>query len=538
MPSIKLPAFFTLLSLGAGACAADDTPELGEADQELILGGEDWDQLPNFESDPTYYRGSLYGRATANLDMGSGGRCSGWMITDNILVTAHHCRNGHTTITAKFGQYDASPGGNAAGLADARNRLAELGVPLAVSATIGDSTLTHFSCSLYESEYPSTSRDVDFYLCAPNQVTMNIPPFNRNRTFEFHPGHLWGQYELDLGSRSDGDYIYAISTNKTNAQDSAGLPNSVLLSPHGYVYDGDDDFYGQYAHNFEFVGSDIICGSSGGVMMDQTDHRAFGLITGQYSLSGDDSCDRTGHGNGGTFYSNVGTYLGDGAATLVGYGASYDGVPKVGTHNSAWVGGTGGTLRTMTCPTNFVATGVIGTRINGVIGNFGVVCTPYRRGYFETTGADATVGRDFKNSTVLAGGSIDTDFVVANGTDYNTYWHDVVPNHDGSTPQSQIQCPFGSYLSGVNVSRVNALISGVDSIRCTELKKVGNSVEQRASTFSTPGLSGATASKQTALCKDNSYATGLIERSGYFTDGFQLACTQLYPIISLPPNPN
>ncbi len=521
----------TLLLLLGGCVVEEDPPSLDQTEQANILGTEDWNQLPTFETDATYFRGALYGRATAHLDMGVNsdgetGLCSGWLITDNILVTANHCRTGNASITARFGMYDSQPGLFTNGTADARQRQGELGLQGISPAILTDALLTTFSCSLYETE---PSRDVDYYICSSNKVTITMQPFGRSRTFELFPGHLWGQYEVELGGRANDDAVYSVSVNRTNAQVDAGQSRTVLLSPNGWVSDA------AYDHVFKYLGADSLCGSSGGVIVDQSNHRAFAVVSAEVGEA--DSCTRTIHSNSNS-YANVGEELGDVAGTLLGYGVSSDPLPKVGTHNTAYVGGTGGVARTTSCPPNFVAVGVIGTRTSNVVGNFGLICSPYRRGYNEATGADATLSRDLKNSTVIAGGSIDTSFAVASNADYNAYWHDVVPNSSATSPQAQLMCPFGSYLSGATVSRVNALISGIDSIRCTELKKVGSAVQSRFTLSASAGLSGQTSTKQSALCTTNSYVTGIFERSGHFTDGFRFSCTQLFPVLAVPPNPN
>lgn len=509
-----------LLALSLAGCATDVVTPPEVAEDALLFGTEDWDVITRFETDPQYHVGALYARAVADVP-----GCSAWLISDDILVTAHHCGlRDDSPIRVRFGLYGESlEDDHGRGEADGRVALYRAGVPQAEAFGMRASSFQQFRCDFVSSDYPSQDRDVEYWRCRPNEVVYTTPPFDRERRVQILPGHVWGHYEVQLGERPDDSDLYLASVNNPHRASR----DSVVLSPNGWVIDPDDSF-SDFEHNFEYIGADNLCGSSGGPVIDERTHRAFGLQTGGYAITWDpDACDRTVHGNDWLTqqrFSNVGTYLGTSVRAFTERAPESMPLAAIGTHLSPWVGGTGGTLHDASCPPDFAALGIVYTSYSGHVGNFGVVCAPYRR-FSDASGADQTIRVVWDQATVIAGGSIDTGFARATNADWNAYWHERLTAPDAYSTQSVLTCPPGSWLSGVRVASSRS-VDRIYDIDCREMRRPYAAA--RTAVIQPITFGGIPAGGTQTDCGAESLVTGLRVRSGHWTDGMQLRCSQLF----------
>lgn len=472
--------------------------------QELFCGSEDWNDIVAFDDSSTYNIGAHYGKAVASFN---GGSCSASLYDNRWLITANHCRKGRSQVTVEFGDF-------AGGLTIARNRVRDLGVHSSQMSGISDASLTRFNCTFNKTFDTSAygNRDIDIWRCDPN----NIPPLG-----DVYPGDIWGYLEMAPGARSEGRDVYVLSYNKASFYTS----KRNLLSPGGEVEDTYDGCItgGDYDNCFEHS-ADTQPGSSGGAILDRTTHRLFGLVHGNWGTDGW-SCP--------TWATNYGSYL---------YSSSHH--PRSHINPAAlpspsqavstpWAGGHGGTYHALTCPSNYLAAGVVGTTYpydtagSSRVGNFGLVCAPYVR-------SDDQKFRSNDNWVVITGGSYDTQLGGGSHA-FNEYIHESLDllRDDGTVTtfadqeQSLTMCRPGYYLTGVRVRDGNYLDRVVE-IECskynrnawqprTPRKAVGTGSSGSETLLRCPTTSGS------SLVPDRA-VYGFAIRSGWLTDGFNLFC--------------
>lgn len=537
-----------LIALSLLGCAAEvESPEIDDTREELVLDGEDWDRIREFESTSfdEAHIAALYGRAVAKLDADGGLTCSAWLIDDDIMVSAHHCRGerdlrGDYWGTATFGRFGDEWTNTDAGRVEAIRQATSLGLGSEAATAFGDGDLTRFRCRVVDTEYrlDGRNRDVDYWQCEPNRIRGHFPPLPGGaRTMPIYPGHIWGHINVENGSRDDGDPLYMLSHNRRRDTPSGGMWQ-VMLSPRGYVYDAHDDAPGIYDTNFEVGRADNRCGSSGGAILDPRTHRAFGVIQGQYRAFWDDKC-YSGPESTGSIYSNIGTYI----HRLANEYAEdrpprTTAMPHIRSHpSSQWVGGSGGDVHAAACPDDYAVIGVIGESVSdseedpGVVGDFGVICAPW-----STPGASSP-DIQLDRATIISGGSRHTGFGLVDNADFNTRHHEtLVPGiaHRSNGGRERFQtCPAGSYLSGLE-ARADSSLNRVSMLRCTHMTEIitGSGPTTTEST-SWNRLAqpighlhrGATVRTE---CEEREVAAGVIIRSGWHTDGMMLICQQVH----------
>jgi hypothetical protein len=496
------------------ACGPEGSPGSRDADTGIsslpadqapavLRSSPEWDLLTSFDEHPVLGTGALYGRATARTST-STGRCSGSLIDDDIMITADHCGSGGT-MTAIFGEHGLDNWNHNRGINDARLRLRQMGVPLHVERGLADATLTDFTCS-WESQ--DGSRDVAYWECPGNLITWT----SGAETYRYliKPGHLWGHYNVRVGSRGEGRDVYAVSVNRTCAHSNL----NTLLSP-GEVDDRSDNCNSSHTGCFD-VTADWTSGSSGGIIVDQTTHEAFGIINGHnWWWLGDpnDPCDRWSAAN------NTGSYIGSGIYDYLGEDADGAGWP-VGNWvgSTGWVGATTGNRDDMFCPEDMMVAGVVGsTGDDGTVGNFGMVCVPH----------NAPDKLRMDRATVIAGGSLDTGFGLARNMDFNTYMHEVVSSNVPITGvQTLAMCPAGSFVYRIQ-AKTDRFVNSITRLYCQDPQDGKRVMVRLGDPWDGVGQIGTdeTGSWAYAACpRTGSYLAGFRIHHGWLTDGFSGFC--------------
>ncbi|TNE49334.1 MAG: hypothetical protein EP343_12525 [Deltaproteobacteria bacterium] len=507
----------------------DDTNiSLQSSKKSYIFNGEDWNYLPTFETNDTYRIGSHFGRAVARMD-----NCTSWLISDRFVVSAHHCRTSPDEIKAmRFGQYGLAHGSNAEGVRNARHRLIDLGFPAAqVNAMAVDDLQRFEGCRLQESEYGSSRRDIDYWQCNPKQhrVSLSVTyqstsgatpqPGLDNTIVTVHPGHMYGHIDVRVGRRGEGRKLYGLSYNNLNNQAQAN--KAVLLSPSGFITDSDNDHRtssGNYENGFEYIGTDMVCGSSGGVIMDRSQNIALGVMS---ATSGSNSCDRRSRGTGyfdRLRYYNIGAWFSARVRAYTDQPVRSHGLLDFYHFTSHHVGGRGGNASDLHCPANYLAAGVIYSenRDRQYIGNFGLICVPYWNN-----------NRDLQldKAVVVSGGSVDTR-LGATTQDFNTYNRSVIDGDKKMQPFSM--CLPGYYLKGVDVRTENGLVRSIRRLHCTKrMTSTNYATYTRFPRRSSPWLHLGSA--DSTHCPVGQAAAGLRINAGHLTDGFSLRCKRIRP---------
>lgn len=567
--------------------------ELRVMEQNFIWSPQSWIDIceygpcepPGFDaniSDFLYEKAMMYAKSTAHLTFFDANNqphfCSGFLVDSEWLVTANHCPHlanlptpGHS-LNARFGQYafGSYSVGPFTGAFEGRTRFLQwMGgnpIPLTSSGNLSfanDQLLTSFNCNYESSSFQSIEgmRDINYYRCAPNII----------QGMEVYPGDLYGHVNVADSGQHMGvnERIFSISTNTINGEPSTN-PKHILISD-GTVYDGNDEYCGVDDPNnncFETVGDDSICGSSGGLILRASDLKAKGVIKGNLSIwdppgydsapNGDPACNRYPQNTENAWkFSNLHSYLtskvnieyANTTPTFTSYISLQPAFPTWPWNylDPVWVGGQGGTIKTLKCPVSsngliYVAAGIIGSTAYsssgpGPVGNFGLVCVPYNV---------STISREMDRAIVIVGGSVGTGFEYPDfpkNYDLNTYYNEHVA-HEGavynvqySQNQTVRMCKPGYALNGLGVRHTSTNISRINDISCYRLQSNYFSTGRQIYTSTLLDQSGligqATNGNLTnLLCEDGSiygsswprFVTGFKIRSGWLTDGFQLIC--------------
>ena len=481
------------LALASISCVSelDELDEFDEAvetvDSELIVGSRNWYPLTSMESSSTYLSSALYGRAAGRTDT----YCSGFLIDDDIFVTAHHCHRSSLEVT--FGRYGDVPGDYSRANAEARRRLRQVGVPITIVDGLASSTFRTFTCRWERRD--SGYRDIEFYRCNTNLIEWREQFQNSDRVVRYglKPGHVWGHFEVG-GSRAEGTRLNIIANN----QRWSDSPWDTLLS-RGEVIDRDDDCTEGYSHCFEHSG-DTLTGSSGGAILDRNTHRVFGVVQGSHQVIKSE---------------NYGTYWGavvHGYLTAQTHGGWATGV--WGEH-TAWVGGGGGSNKRFSCPLGMMAAGVIGsTSASGYVGNLGLVCVPhYSASHMR-----------LDRAKVVVGGSHDTEFVTG-AHDFNVYTHETRSSTAAATHlQSLTLCPPGFFMYGMSVNE-GRYVNAINSINCEDPQS-GALARRNVRQGASDNTIGARLDEDwtTIDCPVGQYMARLDINSGWVTDGFRVRC--------------
>lgn len=495
------PLPFALLAIALVAC--DETTANLEnlpVDQAPVVlsSSPEWDLMTSFESDPDLELGTHYGEATATLD---NGWCSAGLIDDDILVTADQCRKSGP-MTAKFGEWGFSNTNHLRGINTAKQRLKQLGVPATVVDNLNVDLMREFSCTFQSQD---GTADVAYYECLGNDISWTA----NGNTFSFRikPGHLWGHYNVDVTPRLRTD-VYMLSVANTCAhplQDTLLSPGDQTSTSTGCNTSGHTDCFN---HDLDSIG-----GTAGGVIVDGSNHKVYGVHNGYYSWQiGDPNnpCQQF------WWATNTGSYMGSGAATFTNEDASGGGWSLGDFSASAgWVGGSGGNLSETQCLGDRMAAGIVGsTSASGTVGNFGLICAPHR----------PSTELRLDRSRVIAGGSLDVGLGAAQHEDWNTYMNEVRTDTTttGDNRQIMAMCPAGSFIWQIR-TKAGAVVDKIVGIDCEDPQtNVLSSIDLDGGTGLIGTSSGGTS--QSTTCPFPEYVSGLHIRAGHMTDGFKAMC--------------
>jgi len=218
------------------------------AEDPIIFEPENWrdgNQLDEFV-DPVDFGLAFYARAVADIRQPVPGRpftdvCTGFLVTDDILVTNRHCtldmnaRVNNIGIPVAFGRFQPQlQQAEIFGLFNDR-----LGG--AANTQQDFVNLTRWQCFYVSSSFTRAEgrRDIHYYRCPPNLVN----------GIQVLPGHIWGHVtsrevtvvETFLGraiatTAKEGDTIYTLSVNLTSAEvRRGGIGRHVLVSRGGEI---------------------------------------------------------------------------------------------------------------------------------------------------------------------------------------------------------------------------------------------------------------------------------------------------------------
>jgi hypothetical protein len=496
-------ALAVLLSLSGCLAEPVDADDIGERESEVTIGDPNYELIADLYDDPDFDVASQYARASA-LD---GFGCSGFLISDDVYVNARHCRlttSGATTISVTWGRYGVADANFDLATAEAKTRLESLGVP-ASSANLSPGQLKTWTCSL---ELSPAHRDIDYWRCQPRQLTWyESAGSGQWVSLNLLPGHLWGHYKVDSGSRPVGRRLYTAHL----IQRCGDSTRNLVISTEGSVKDTDYGCVGfadqDPQHCFEH-GLDTVQGSSGGAVVDKTTHQAYAVQQGQwrYWLG---TANKVCSGWPSWQVANTATRFGPEVLDITAPGAVFQSGPAVGW-GSEWIGGSGGNPHYSECPTGYAAAGVVGTTSSsGYLGNFGFVCVP------------EVGGLRLDESRVIAHGSVDVGFVTANGTDFNEYFNETLSSEQPSSHQQNLQmCPPGYFIDGLGGFAGN-YVGKLIAIRCHN-SSTGHSVARFLGDRFGANWDGM--EYTWSSCPAGSHAYALFSNTGWLTDGLIPRC--------------
>lgn len=516
------PHRYQRLCVIATLCLLSLIPSAASA---VIFEPEEWSDISLFDDDPVYQIGAFYGRASG-FYFGKEHDCSAWLISDEILLTADHCLDPeplNDKATVIFGGFGALGDPNRqAGRDWTRARLLQLGYDVTALSDAQIDTLRTFKCQLQETLNTSADdhHDVAVLRCEPLSITHQIA--GTSVTFsQLLPGQIFGHVKLKIGALAKDAKVYAVSANSLTGDNLRRL----LLSPHGWVHDAAQKCSLLAKDCLEFVGADALCGSSGGVLFDESSHRAVAMVT-NVKVLGDlldpeADCDRTVRKTTSAsllLFSNIGTYLTEKVAnyatppapTLAPFSSNGT------TSTSARIGDQAGTVTLSgSCNTDRFAVGIVGTVASAkTLGRVGIVCLPL------TTLADYRIDR----AGVVVFGVSDADSVK--NMDFTRYVNENLStsNHlfgTGWQPTFAL-CPAGYLLSGVR-AKGESTLQQITHILC----RAWNDPQQTVERPLLVPLGSSTGTATDANCPNGSVAKGISVFRASTALGLQFSCVDL-----------
>ena len=411
--------------------------------------------------------------------------CSGFNVGGPYFMTAFHCSGGtskkcyqrtipkgkliHTL--AKFGKYGTGNHGldNTQGKVDAESRLLDLGFTRDYAfpdlGSIDHEATKKFLRSEFNCLFHHTlndvvggCRDIDYYKCSPNTFMLKIN--GKNEKVPLLPVHIYGKLPIWHDTRRGGlpknptnKDVYDLSINSIFRKNNAAKDtrNQVLLSPGGKIIS-------PIALDVRAKGLSLLAGSSGGALLHRQTNRVIGVNSrlpgglANYQFGDEIIADTIPPFNWRLQDMNQVKI----AKSTIGTekDKKWKGDFKSGisfSKSTISVGGSGGTKKELKCSDGTAAAGIIGSGVDGHVGNFGIVCMPI------TTAQNYPL----HVAKVLASGSVDTSWLGSSQqADFDTYLKTVLTTQKAKTrskgekvhQQSLTMCPPGFYLQGLTVS--------------------------------------------------------------------------------------
>lgn len=489
--------------------------ELGTSQHELLWEPSlTWNSFLSFRNDSNadHSRGSLYGRATAYIDS----YCSGFMISRDMLVTAHHCYEGQATLTdVRFLSNEPTAE------FEVREIFRRMGFFASQLDAAADLALEGWTCTWHSRH---TSRDIEYYVCSAQsfQTTSSY-------SVSLHPGDIFGHLDITTSVPADD----APTDDLTVNQRYAASLHQVLLSPKGRrkVSSYDDCVGSSYSSCVATVGDDTLGGSSGGASIRSSDNLAWGVANG-HRFHNNGSAERDLRCSEGFFCRlnlNLWSPFSSYTTGIQYYPRISDLDPPSTTFGTSTVGGTGGSPYNLGCEDDEAVIGIVGTQYEDewtapglplVLGNFGLVCGPGRDSSSHFLQSD--------HATVRTAGSYDTDFVSSLDpapTLLNRYRNSVLSHGQAHILNDEVEwflCPAGYAVAGISVREKYSRVRAITQVRCRHMFETSQLDLLYSQTDFGTVEAGSTAASTT--CGTGKFAVSASVRSGWFTDSISLFC--------------
>lgn len=506
---------FRLLScLALFACSTHPNAPLEDADAAAWLFADALGRIPLdvYQVAPH----AVYARGTANLFIPGVADASAGLITDNTLITADHLfQGGNGPGIARFGQYGPTPGDVSTGIARARQRLKQLGIPVATANTLPEATLTDFDCSKTSSV---TGEDVAYWDCDPNTITFDVD--GTSVTYDLYPGHLWGAYKVRAQNTAAGQSVYMAAYNwqcePGTPPFNAAASGEVLVS-FGFVDDTVVPCPQPGATTCFGTAADGLFGTSGAPTMDDS-----AVLTGVYQGStwfdpssvpnSSDWCLEVDPNGGRNVVSHV-----PGIPTLNQLDTPTGSPRGPNAASSGRLGYTTATKRVALCPDDMFVAGLVGTSNAGnTVGNIGLVCT---------TNNDA-FDLQLDTAVVLSHGSLDVPSAlngspIAMNEFLAEYTGDEQP---GLGEHTLAMCPPGYLLRGIRGTETGTTLGRIHRLMCEDPRT--NDFTMVDIWAGTQGAIGtfSTGTNRTIGCASNRYWRGATIWSDDETEGIRGRC--------------
>ena len=526
-----------LISLMSISCV-EDPQETSTQDQALIFGTIDYQPIGQMLNDTKYKIGARYGRAVGL----SATACSGFLIDDDIVVTARHCRKDNSNeLTFAFGWWDnvINEQQNTLyleALQWMKQRYIDLGLtPGQAEAALPEATIIQqWTCRLIEHPAPEGieewdptiphARDIDYWKCDP--ITLEINYQDRLHKFHLRPGMIWGHFNVAVQpNKKANDPIYQLGVNTPFP--SSGF--QTLLSPSGHIQQSQIGCLDDYQNCFSYLGADARRGHSGGPILDTNKHVVFGVFHGMtWTNPNEDGTSYQGYAEDGSEGHNIGTYLDAIAVNLstkppvtrpVGattQPTTWYGRQRTGPSRWRWAG---------TCPPNTMAAGIIGNtfhypanpKFDGRLGNLGLICLPHTDEFNTHFDRGVVVSPN----TLVIEQQHPTD-----GMDFNTYVNEVYGyRFDTNVYERQhvAMCPPGYYMRGMSMSYDSESIRQINAIFCEHPESGHRGVTSVYDQFGTQiGQNVAT-----PACANGSFITSIDAAKEWNVEGASFMCNAL-----------
>lgn len=499
--------------------------EFATSHRELIWSpGETWVPFLDVRNSATLSsaRHSLYSLGVGRLEFED---CTGFLISRDLFVTAHHCTEGASSVDVQF-----LPG-NPFDEVETNRQMRRLGFWSGSYTTAATATaLGEWNCNRLSRE---SGMDIEYYVCPAVSFTAKS-----GYTVSLHPGDIFGHLDVTTNALVNNTAVEGLSVNQ---RFSTSDPDEVLVSPNGKrtvssTYDVCWIPPGQsYAGCLTTQGEDMLPGSSGGATLRRDDSLVWGVLNGFFSINGG-TPGRTVHYTSGASAPNRHRWSPLTANTLSNqYYPRVSDLPNVSsTSLTVSAGGSGGSPATLECDDDEAIVGVIGSQYNDpwtgtgseplVLGNFGIVCGPGRDSAGHFLQSDHLYVRTL--------GSYDTDFadsINPSPTRYNRYRNTALASmRTGFTNEEQTSfiCPAGYALLSLKVRVKYGKIRRIEDIRCRHMFD-STQVDLTYGSVTGFGTTEASTTSTTMTCPTGEFGFGVNVRTGWFTDQLQLICRDL-----------